>query len=103
MSLTRDLNCLILGDEPSHVFLVKIASTESVGTLKELIKDKKKHVFEHIVADALNIFRVSFPVDDDLDATLKRFRPYHNPENGVHCALCMGVKDTFLEGSTYST
>jgi hypothetical protein len=84
MSLTLELNCLVLGDDPSHVFPVKIASTESVGTLKEAIKDKKKHAFQHVDADTLDIFRVSFPVDDNLDATLNRFRPEDDPENGVH-------------------
>jgi hypothetical protein len=84
MSLPLELNCLVLGDDPTHAFPVKIASTESVGTLKKAIKDEKKPVFDHIPADALNIFRVSFFVDDDLDATLNGFKPKHNPQNGVH-------------------
>ena len=32
----------------------------------------------------LDIFKVFFPVDDDLVATLKHFQPEHVPENGVH-------------------
>jgi len=84
MSLTLELNCLVLGDDPSRVFSVKIASMESVGTFKKAIKHEKPHAFRHLDADSLHIFRVSFPVDDDLDDTLKQFRPEHDPENGVH-------------------
>jgi Crinkler effector protein N-terminal domain len=92
MSLTLELNCLVLGDDPSHIFPVKIASTESVGTLKQLIREKK-HAFQHVDADTLELFRVSFPVDDDLEATLNRIRrrPEHDPENGVH-HLSLSVK-----------
>lgn len=42
-----------------------------------------KHAFEHVDADTLKLFRVSFPSDDDLDATLRHFLPKHNPDNGV--------------------
>jgi hypothetical protein len=58
-----------------------------------LIKEKKKQAFQHVDADTLNIFRVSFPMDDidELDATLNRFRPEHDPANGVHF-LSMPVK-----------
>jgi len=84
MSLQLELNCLVLGADISSIFPVKIANTESVGTFKELIKDKKRPAFDHVPADTLKLFKVSFPVDDDLDATLKRFRPEHDPQNGVH-------------------
>jgi hypothetical protein len=91
MSLPLELNCLVLGDDPSHVFTIEIADSKNVSALKELIKEKKKPVFDHVPADALNIFRVSFAVNDDLDATLNRFRPEHDPDNGVH-HLSMPVK-----------
>ena len=68
------------------------ASTESVSALKELIKDKKKYAFEHVDANTLDIFKVSFPVDDDLVATLKHFQRKHIPENGVHHLLYWGRK-----------
>jgi len=73
MALPLEINCLVLGDDPSHVFPVEIASNKTVGTLKELIKEKKQHAFEHVDADTLELFKVSFPVDDDLHATLKNF------------------------------
>jgi len=84
MPPTLNLNCLVLGDGPDHIFPVNIASTESVGALKKSIKDQKKHAFKHVDADTLNIFKVSFPVDNDLVATLQHFQPEHVPENGVH-------------------
>ena len=61
-----ELNCLISDDDSNHVFPVKIARTESVGTLKEAIKDKKKPLFDHITADALTLWNVSLAVDDCL-------------------------------------
>ena len=86
MSLPLELDCLVLGNNPSRVFPVEIAATKSVGSLRELIKDKKKFAFDHVPAHtpSPNIFKVSFPMDDDLDTVLKRFRPEHDPDNGVH-------------------
>jgi hypothetical protein len=82
----RCLSSLVLGDDPSHIFTIEIADSKDVSALKELIKDKKKPAFDHVPADTLNIFRVSFPVDDDLEATLNRFRrrPEHDRDNGFH-------------------
>jgi hypothetical protein len=58
-----ELNCLVHGDDPHNIFPVKIASTESVGTLKKAIKEEKKVTLEHIDADALKLWKVSIPVD----------------------------------------
>jgi Crinkler effector protein N-terminal domain len=60
----------VLGESRAHIFPVKIAGTESVGTLKEAIKDKKKPAFDHVPADALVLWKVSFPVDESLDGNL---------------------------------
>ena len=84
MSLPLKLNCLVLGNDPSLIFPVEIAGTESVGALRESIKDKKKSAFDDVPAHTLNIFMVFCPVNDDLGAVLKRFRPEHDPSNGVH-------------------
>jgi hypothetical protein len=61
-----ELNCFVHDDDPRprHVFPVKIARTESVGTLKEAIKDKKQVALEHVDADALQLWNVSIIVDD---------------------------------------
>jgi hypothetical protein len=75
MSRPLELNCLVLGQDIKRIFPVKIDGTESIGTLKEFIKDKKKPQFDNVPADSLEIFKVSFPVDKNLGASLKRFRP----------------------------
>src|SRR5437868_6566826 len=60
-----ELNCLILGEDASHLFSVKIDSTESVFTLKEVIKDKKSIAFQHVDANSLILWKVSIPVDSE--------------------------------------
>jgi hypothetical protein len=59
MSNTLELNCWVLGDDPSRVFPVEIASSKTVGFLKEAIKDKMKPAFDHIAANSLNLWKVS--------------------------------------------
>jgi len=56
---TIELNCIVQGDETTHVFPVKIAGTESMGALKDYIKDKNKHAFEQVDAKTLNLWKVS--------------------------------------------
>jgi hypothetical protein len=57
MSATHKLNCWLVGDDPTttQVFPVKINNTESVGTLKEAIKDKKSTLQNHD-ADSLGLW-----------------------------------------------
>jgi hypothetical protein len=45
MSNILELNCWVIGDDPRHVIPIKIASSETVGTLKKAIKDEIKHSF----------------------------------------------------------
>ena len=82
--MSLELNCLVLGEDSSHIFAVEIDVRKKVSALKELLKDKKKHTFKDVDADALKIFKVSFPVDHELDVALERFRPEHDLANGVH-------------------
>jgi hypothetical protein len=56
-----ELNCWVLGDDPDHVFTVKITGTENVSALKEEIKNKKRPVFDHIPADSLKLWKVGDP------------------------------------------
>jgi hypothetical protein len=58
-----ELNCFLQGDDAGNVFPVKIARTESVGTLKEAIKEKKLVAFERVDADSLKLWKVS--ISDD--------------------------------------
>jgi hypothetical protein len=63
MAATLMLNCSVLGDDVSQVFPIKIANTESVGTLKETIKEKNPEAFRHVDARSLIIWKVSIPND----------------------------------------
>jgi len=53
------LNCFVLGDDSSRVFEIKIALTESVSALKELVKEKRRPLFDHVPADHLDLWNVS--------------------------------------------
>jgi len=70
MSATLQLNCWVFDDDVSQVFPVKIANTESVGTLRDAIKDKKKLSLHHVDSDALALWKVSFPVNHNLQQSL---------------------------------
>jgi len=70
MSSTLHLNCLVLGDDASHVFVIKMERTESISALKDAIKDKKRHAFQHVDADTLVLWKVSIPVSRSLTENL---------------------------------
>jgi hypothetical protein len=63
MAAIIQLNCWVLGDDVRQVFPIKIANTESVGTLKEAVKDKKRPALDHVTADSLTLWKVSIPKD----------------------------------------
>jgi Crinkler effector protein N-terminal domain len=50
MAATLRLNCWVDGDDISQVFPVTIPNIESVGTLKEAIKEKNLEAFRNIDA-----------------------------------------------------
>ena len=66
-----ELNCLVLGDQRTHIFPVKIAETESVGSLKKAIKEENPHLFNHVDARDLALWKVSEVVDENLERNLK--------------------------------
>ncbi len=43
------------GNDPRRVFSVKIAKTEKVDAVKKAIKGEKKHAFDGIDADLLDL------------------------------------------------
>jgi Crinkler effector protein N-terminal domain len=61
----------VLGEDHSHIFPVEILASKNVGTLKQVIKEKKKHAFDHIDADALVLWKVDFTTDRSLQENLK--------------------------------
>ena len=58
------LNCFMFGDDPDQMFTVKIPKNENVSILKDLIKEKKALRLGHVNASDLNLWQVSFPIDD---------------------------------------
>ncbi|KAG1786298.1 uncharacterized protein HD556DRAFT_1445184 [Suillus plorans] len=69
--LLINLNCLVFGDHPWYIFPIKIVSTEIVGDLKNLIKEKNKHEFDAVDAKDLELWKVDLPVDDNFERNLK--------------------------------
>jgi hypothetical protein len=65
-----ELNCLVLGDDTSHIFTVKIPDNDNVSALKKAIWTQKTPEFNHVAADKLVIWQVSFPDDDNLPQML---------------------------------
>jgi hypothetical protein len=62
MSNILELNCWVIGDEPLSVFPVKIASSETVGTLKKAIKDEMENSCGDLVAKSLMLWKVNCPI-----------------------------------------
>ncbi|KAG2337141.1 hypothetical protein BDR05DRAFT_1048371 [Suillus weaverae] len=58
------LNCFVWGDDPRHVFEIKIAPTESVSALQKVIKDTKKLAFHDVDADGLELRQVKINLND---------------------------------------
>jgi hypothetical protein len=54
------------GDGPDHIFDIEITGNKKISALKELIKDKKKPIFDHVPADDLKIWKVSALIDTHL-------------------------------------
>ena len=72
MAGTLNLNCLVLGHDASHIFPIEIAERKTVGALKDAIKDKKEHAFQHVDADALLLWKVSILVDRSLTKNISK-------------------------------
>ncbi|KAG1784737.1 uncharacterized protein HD556DRAFT_199653 [Suillus plorans] len=64
------LNCIVLGDDPCHIFSVNVARTQSVYDLKKVIKDKNKPQFDHVDATHIDLWQVDLPVDETIEHNL---------------------------------
>jgi hypothetical protein len=58
------LNCWFLGDDPDRMFTVEIPKNKNIYELKRLIKEKNPQHLNHIAVSDLDLWQVSFPVDD---------------------------------------
>jgi hypothetical protein len=63
---------LVYGDDPRNIFPVKIASTESVGTLKKVIKEENPESFHGVDARSLHLWHVSIPIDAGFREKVKK-------------------------------
>jgi hypothetical protein len=66
------LNCFVHDDDPRHVFPIKIARTESVGTLKGSIKDDNPESFHDVDARSLVLWKVTIPVNDSFKENVRK-------------------------------
>ena len=55
---TLSLNCLLLDDDSTKVFTVKVPESDNVSILKELIKEKKARHLAHLDASDLILWKV---------------------------------------------
>ena len=67
MATPFKLNCWVLGEDSTRVFTVKIDRDENVWGLKVAIKENKKHAFDKIPANRLDVWNVSIPTDEDVN------------------------------------
>jgi len=75
---TIQLNCWVEGDDRKHVFPVEIDGTKPVGTLKDVIKEKKKPAFDLVPADTLELLKVR---NNSIAAYRLHANPGHSSRN----------------------
>jgi hypothetical protein len=90
MSNTLAINCLVFGED--HTFLVKIARTESVYTLKDAIKEERKLAFQQVSIPVdgnlkLNVEKSNFNPDDKLSSTEELSDVFSEPLPRKHLHL----------------
>ncbi|KAI9435242.1 hypothetical protein BJY52DRAFT_1197709 [Lactarius psammicola] len=78
------LNCLVLGGDRNHIFPLKIPGTETVGALRDAIKDKKKNAFHHVDADTIILWRSMKLDEDSLSPTQELSEVYSDPPLRKH-------------------
>jgi hypothetical protein len=64
------LNCWLVGESKNNIFSVKIRTSETIGTLKDWIKEKKRPRFDSFAAHKLILFKIVVPTSQ-FDEILK--------------------------------
>ncbi|KAF8157793.1 hypothetical protein B0H34DRAFT_844095 [Crassisporium funariophilum] len=77
--MSLSLNCLIVGEDPDRTFTVKIPKTENISILKDLIKEKKPSSLRNIDAKNIDLWQISFPIDD-LETAVKNLNLARYPK-----------------------
>ncbi|KAG1814235.1 uncharacterized protein BJ212DRAFT_1588298 [Suillus subaureus] len=67
---TIELNCLVLGDDPSHIFSVEIVKTKAVGHMREAIKEEKIYSLCDVAADTLQPWKTTVKTLSDNELTM---------------------------------
>jgi hypothetical protein len=57
--ITLELNCCVIGEGRQHVFPVKVLNTETIGTLKKLIKEELTPQIGNSPPNSLVLWKVS--------------------------------------------
>ena len=98
------LFCLVYGDPDAEPFPVKIDREETIGVLKDIIKEKRKPVFDYLPADHLRLWKVKIRITDEempelnnkskLGPTMKidRLFPAEPPEDHIHIVIKVPCK-----------
>jgi hypothetical protein len=61
------LNCLLVNDDSTQAFTVKIPKTDNISILKELIKGKKAPHLDRLAASNLILWKVKLSIDFGLN------------------------------------
>ncbi|KIL62834.1 hypothetical protein M378DRAFT_108009 [Amanita muscaria Koide BX008] len=60
-----ELNCLVYGEDVTHIFTVNVEAYKTVADLRKEIKKEKTPALDDRPADALRLWKVSIPIDDN--------------------------------------
>ncbi|KAG1725697.1 uncharacterized protein EDB91DRAFT_83444 [Suillus paluster] len=74
MESNYKLFCLVLGGHRNNVFSVDIRRTQTVGDLKNMIKEKTKHAFRDVDAHRLMLWDVDLLVDEAFENRLNSLK-----------------------------
>ncbi|KAF0407948.1 reverse transcriptase [Gigaspora margarita] len=81
MSINLTLNCFVVGDNPHEntfpiVFNIKDVNT--IGLLRELIKEKQPQTFAKVDSRELKLWKVNIPFNELNTVDIKKFRALKN-------------------------
>ena len=76
-----DLNCWVFGDKPprKRIFPLRVSRSQTVHYLRKAVKDEKKPALDHIATNSLDLWKVSMPIDKNVDAKLRVINLHHGP------------------------
>ena len=61
--MALSLNCFLVGDDLDRTFVVDIEDSKKVCNLKDLIKEKKARILNHVDASDLDLWAAGFEMD----------------------------------------